>query len=402
METRIVGTVSPYADPLHVAMTVEQLWQSVPGGSGTYVRALAAALEARDDVVMTGIAARGAHAGEHGLPASLDLGVSVLPRRFLYQSWSRLRRPGVPRSARMRRDGRRFDVVHATTWAVPPRTAPLVVAVHDVAFLRNPEHFTPHGVAFFQRALEATRRDADIVIVPSEATRSDCLDAGIDAERIRLVSHGTEAQRTEPADVAAFRARHGLHRDFVLWCGTLEPRKNVSSLLAAFRELASGDPGLDLVLVGPHGWGETSAEVRAAATALPTDRLHVLGKLSQEDLQLAYAGARVFCFPSLWEGFGMPVLEAMVHGTPVVTSRGTSMAEIAQGGALLVDPLDPTAIAAAITEAAGPSHAVLSAGGRANAATFTWERSAEQHVAAYRDAVELSSTGAARRSGTSR
>lgn len=387
---------------MHIALTVEQLWQSVPGGSGTYVRALAAALAERDDVVLAGIAARGARAGEHGLSPALELGVSRLPRPVLYQSWARLRRPAVPRPRRMRHERRRFDVVHATTWAVPPRSAPLVVTVHDVAFLRSPEHFTAHGVAFFRRALEATRRDADIVVVPSEATMHDCIDAGIDADRVRLVHHGTEVQQTEPADVAAFRARHGLDRDFVLWCGTLEPRKNVPSLLAAFRELASQDADLDLVLVGPHGWGETSAEVREAAAALPDGRVHVLGRLSEDDLQLAYAGARVFCFPSLWEGFGMPVLEAMTHGTPVVTSRATSMAEIGGEGALLVDPLDPVAIAAAISEAAGPSHARLSAAGRANAATFTWERSAAQHVAAYRDAVGRSAPHLERRTRAGR
>lgn len=381
--------------PLSVALTVEQLWQPVPGGSGTYVRALVGALGERPEVRTTGVRAR--PAGDDAVaPLPVPVSTSRLPRRVLYESWGRLRRPAVPRTAADRAAGRRYDVVHATTWAVPPRSAPLVVTVHDVAFLRSPEHFTPHGVAFFQRALDTVRRDADLVVVPSETTRADCADAGIDPARLRVVHHGTVPWTRSPADVAAFRSTFGLERDFVLWCGTLEPRKNVGAVLGAFERLLAEGSDLDLVLVGPTGWGGTSDEVRRAVDALPADRVRVLGRLDDEDLQSAYAAAAVFCFPSLWEGFGMPVLEAMNHGTPVVTSRGTSMAEVSGDGALLVDPLDTAAIAAAVRDAAGPQAAALGAAGRANAARYTWEASAAAHVEVYREAAAL---GASRPSG---
>ena len=369
-------------------MTVEQLWQRVPGGSGTYIRALARELSRRDDVHLVGVAARGSLEGRAELLPSVPVVCSALPRPLLYEAWGRLRRPALPRTRAMRSAHRRYDVVHATTWAIPPRTAPLVVTVHDLAFLRAPEHFTPRGAAFFDRALAVTRREADIVVVPSQATYDDCVQAGIDADRLRLVHHGTDPVPVAPADVAEFRERHGLRRDVVLWCGTLEPRKNVPALLRAFERLLQQGDDLDLVLVGPTGWGSTSAEVTAAVAALPADRVHLLGRLSPEDLQLAYAAARVFCFPSSWEGFGLPVLEAMTHGTPVVTSRETSMAEIVGSSGLLVDPQAPDEIAAALREAAGPAHDALGAAGRAAAARFTWRRSADEHVAAYRAAIE--------------
>lgn len=354
-----------------IALTVEQLWQPVPGGSGTYIVELATALaDAGADVV--GLAA--AHRG--GPPADLRLPVPVrhapLPRRLLYDAWNRL---PVPRAEHLVPGA---DVVHATTWAVPPTRRPLVVTVHDVAFLRDPGHFTPRGVRFFTRALARTRDQADVVVVPSEATAVDCVAAGIDRDRLAVVPHGVRVAAPAPDDVAAFRATHGLARPYVLWTGTREPRKNLVGLLAAFELVADDEPELDLVLVGPAGWGD-DADVPAAVRA----RVHHLGRLAWPDLQLAYAGARAFCFPSLWEGFGMPVLEAMGHGVPVVTSAGTSMAEVADGAALLVDPRDPDALAAAIGRAVGPDHDALGAAGRAVAERATWATAAVRTLAAY-------------------
>lgn len=360
---------------MRVALTVEQLWQPVPGGSGTYIVELAAALGgAGADVV--GIAAA------HRRPPPADLRPAVpvrhapLPRRLLYDAWDRL---GLPRAEQLVRGA---DVVHATTWAVPPTRLPLVVTVHDVAFLRDPAHFTPRGVRFFTRALAHTRDRADVVVVPSEATATDCVAAGIERDRIAVVPHGVRVATPTPDAVAAFRAAHGLARPYVLWTGTREPRKNLPGLLAAFELVAAADPELELVLVGPAGWGE-EAGVPAGVRA----RVHHLGRLSWPDLQLAYAGARAFCFPSLWEGFGMPVLEAMGHGVPVVTSAGTSMAEAADGAALLVDPRDAAQLAGAITAAAGPEHDRLGAAGRAVAARATWAAAATGTLAAYERAT---------------
>ncbi|WNB86325.1 glycosyltransferase family 1 protein [Cellulomonas sp. ATA003] len=361
-----------------------------PGGSGTYVAELARALAARPGTSVDGLAARRTGEPSHALPPTMPVHHSPLPRPLLYEAWSRARgRAGallLPRPSRSAGD-RVARVLHATTWAIPPRTGPLVVTVHDLAFLRDPGHFTARGNVFFRRALDLVRREADAVVVPSATTASDCVAEGLEPGRVHVVHHGVRALPVSDAEVDGFRRGHGLTRPYVLWCGTFEPRKNAATLLAAFRGLLRDDPGLDLVLVGPAGWGGTAADVARLAAALPEGRVHTLGRLAEVDLHRAYAGARVFAFPSLWEGFGMPALEAMAHGVPVVTSAGTSMAEIAGAGALLVDPLDADALAGAIGEAAGPQHAELATGARANAARYTWAASAEGHVAAYRAAL---------------
>ncbi|MGW6131526.1 glycosyltransferase family 4 protein [Cellulomonas sp. NPDC055163] len=369
-----------HPDRLSVTLTVEQLWQPVPGGSGTYVRELAAALGARADVDVRGLSAR------HGappdpswsLPPGLDVVAAPLPRTALYEAWNRARLP---------RAGRGADVVHATTWAVPGTRVPLVVTVHDLAFLRSPEHFTSRGNAFFRRALDVVRREAAVVVTVSDATREDCERAGIAPERVRVVPHGVRVPAVGPDEVDRLRRRHGLDRPYVLWCGTVEPRKNLRTLLEAFRHVLDDDPGVDLVLVGPSGWGDASAETARAALALPEGRVHRLGSLSTADLHAAYAGARAFCFPSLWEGFGLPVLEAMAHGLPVVTSAGTATAEVAGDAGILVDPLDARALAEAIRTATADRHGELAARSRTRAGAFTWEACAAGTVDAYRAAL---------------
>lgn len=377
------GAPAPTGTPLHVGMTVEQLWQRVPGGSGSYIVALAQALAARGDVRVTGLAAlhRG---GADGRPEDLpDVPVRALglPRYPLYRAWNHLRAP------RPEWLVRGLDVVHATTWAIPPTARPLVVTVHDVAFLRDPGHFTERGVGFFTRALERTVAEAGAVVVPSHATAEDCVAAGIDRERLHVVHHGAPAWASAavtPDEVAALRSRLGLPERFVLWCGTFEPRKNLAGLLAAFRLLADEDPELHLVLVGPPGWGQTDHDVHVGPW---TSRVHEVGRLSWADLRVAYAAATALCFPSTWEGFGLPVLEAMAVGTPVVTSRGTSMAEIVgDDGGVLVDPADPADIAAGMARAVGPERPALAAAALRRSQTFTWARAAEATLAAYRAA----------------
>ena len=368
----------PRGDAPRVALVVEQLWQPVPGGSGTYVRELANGLSASGAATVWGVKARGSAEDRHGLRHGIPIRSSVLPRTLLYESWRRIRQPRVP-------GWRDLDVVHATTWAVPPASAPLVVTVHDLAFLRDPDHFTAHGVAYFRRALALTQDEASAVIVPSEVTARDCVDAGIDRDRIRVIPHGVTTLAVTDSDVADFRLRFGLDRPYLLWVGTLEPRKNLRALLEAYALLRADGTDLDLVLVGPLGWGDTGRHVSAAVERLGADRVHQLGLVSHGDLHAAYADARAFCFPSMWEGFGLPVLEAQVHGTPVVTSRGTSMEEICGPSALAIDPHDVVSLAEALLLASGPRHDELSALGRTNSASYTWETAVAATAAVYQD-----------------
>ncbi len=359
-----------------VALTVEQLWQPVPGGSGTYIRELVAALDGSVDLV--GISARH-RGGPPGDPLGVPVAASLLPRPLLYDAWTRLRLPRPPVGAR------RADVVHATTWAIPGGHAPLVVTVHDLAFLRFPGFFTARGNAFFRRAWDIVRREARVVMVPSRTTGDDAVAAGLDESRLTVAPHGVCAAAVALDEVDAFRRRRGLSRPYVLWVGTLEPRKNLATLLAAFAGVARASDDLDLVVAGPDGWGDSGLD--AGLAAVPPERVHLLGRLSGEELHVAYSGARAFAFPSTWEGFGMPALEAMAHGVPVVSASGTAMDEFATGAALLVGPKDVPGWTEALLHAAGAGHDELAAAALARARDYTWTASAQRHLTAYERAA---------------
>ncbi|QGQ20918.1 glycosyltransferase [Cellulomonas sp. JZ18] len=364
--------------PLAVALTVEQCWQPVPGGSGTYIAELARALRGVPDVAPVGLAARHDAADVPAVPPGLPVRHATLPRALLYEAWNRTRRPRAEATVDV-------EVVHATTWAVPGTRRPLVVTVHDLAFLREPAHFTRRGNAFFRRALRVVRDEAARVVVPSRVTADECVAEGIEESRLVVVPHGVRAAVVDGEARAAWRAGTGVTGPYVLWCGTLEPRKNVPALVHAFaRARAAGElADRTLVLVGPAGWGTAGAEVERALASLPPGAVRLLGRLGDADLQVAYAEAEAFAFPSLREGFGMPVLEAMAHGVPVVTSRASAMAEVAGGLAELVEPTDVDALAAGLVRACA-TPAPVRERIRAHAAACTWEASAQAHAAVYR------------------
>lgn len=362
---------------MRVALTLEQCWHRVPGGSATSILALAGALAARDDVEVVGVAAR--HDGPP--PAPWEPPVPVrhlpLPRLALYETWHAVRRPVVERATGP------VDLVHATAVAVPGARAPLVVTIHDLAFLANPEQATRHGLRFFRRGTELARRHARLVLVPSEATAAECRDAGFDPGRIRVVPWGVDATPATDADVTRAREAHGLDRPYVLFVGTVEPRKNLGRLVRAMAALDRSD--VELVLVGAEGWNE---DLGALLAALP-GRSRSLGFVPLADLGPLYAGAAAVAYPSLREGFGLPPLEAMAQGAAVVTSLGTATEEVAGDAAVLVDPTSVDAIAAGLdrvlSDPAGA--AALGARARTRAATYTWSRTAALTADAYREAL---------------
>ncbi|HXH58345.1 glycosyltransferase family 1 protein [Iamia sp.] len=360
---------------MRVALTLEQCWHRVPGGTATSVLALAGALAARSDVEVVGVAAR------HGEPPAPPWVPPVpvrhlrLPRLALYEAWHALRRPRVEAATGP------VDLVHATAVAVPGARVPLVVTVHDLAFLSEPGHATRHGLRFFRRGIELTRRHARLVLVPSEATARECEAAGIGPERVRVVPWGVTPVAVDEAMLAAVRTRHALDRPYVLFCGTVEPRKNLPRVVQAVARLGRDD--VELVMVGPEGWNE---DLAALLARLP-GRARSLGFLPQADLAPLYAGAAVVAYPSLREGFGLPALEAMAQGAPVVTSVGTATEEVVGDAGVLVDPTSVPAIAAGLDRVLGDPDLARDLGrrGRARAATFTWARTAEATVAAYRE-----------------
>ena len=369
--------------PLRVAVTLEQCWHRVPGGTATSALRSVAALDERDDVAVLGVSARHAEPPAPAFRPTVPMRQVPLPRLAMYESWHWLGQPRLERSTGA------VDVVHATGMAVPPTRAPLVVTVHDLAFVHDPSQYTRRGVSFFRRAIELARRRADLVVCPSEATIADCLDHGFDPARLRHVPWGVDATAATPADVTRVRAGYGLDRPYVLWLGTIEPRKNLGVLLDAFGRVADD---VDLVLAGPTGWHEDLA----GRLERLGPRAHAVGFVPQGDLPALMAGASLFCYPSVREGFGMPVLEAMAQGVAVVTSAGTAMAELVEPpdrarAGLLVDPTDPAALGHTLNEllADDAARAELGAVGRDRAAVATWSRTAQLLADCYREAATL-------------
>ena len=224
-------------------------------------------------------------------------------------------------------EARSADVLHCTTMRGPLRTRlPVVVTVHDCALLRHPDAFPPWHRHTGRVALRHGVRSADAVVAVSAFTRDELVELlDVPEERIRVVPNGLEPVFTPDGAAAA--------GDYVLAVGTLEPRKNLGSAVEAAERA-----NVELRVVGAPGWG--GVEVPGWA-----------GRVDDEELAALYRGARCLVFPSLYEGFGLPVIEAMACGTPVVSSRGGATEEVAGGAAVLVDALDPDAIAAGIAEA---------------------------------------------------
>ena len=340
---------------------------------------LVRALDRRDDLDLVGVAARHQRPPPEPWRPSIAVRHLWAPRSLLYELWH----ARVPLAPRVERATGPVDVVHGTAVAFPRAEAPVVMTVHDLAFLDAPDLVTKHGLRFFRRGTDLAREHARLVMCSSRATMEDCVAAGFDVDRLRLVPLGVRGAQRTLEEVSRARAKFGLARPYVMFNGTVEPRKNLHRLLKAFGRIPRQD--VDLVLVGPAGWNES-----LEADLAPLEgRVHVLGFVERDELEALLAGADVFCLPSLKEGFGLPVLEAMRQGAAVVTSTGTATAEIAEDTALLVDPLDEGAIARAIEELLEDRVLAerLALAGQARAATFTWERTAEAAIAVYTEAL---------------
>lgn len=258
------------------------------------------------------------------------------------------------------RAARGLDLLHCTTFRAPRRSrVPLVVTVHDLALLRHPDAFPAWHRRTGQIALRASVRAADAIVALSTFTRDELTELlAVPHERIRVVPNGVDRIFD-----AAGPAAEG---DYVLAVGTLEPRKNLAAAVESAR-LA----GVELRVVGARGWGGVDVPGWA-------------GRVSDAELAALYRGARCLLYPSLYEGFGIPVLEAMACGTPVVTSRGGATEEVARGAAVLVDAADPVSIAAGIAEAER-RRAELVPLGLERAGRYTWQHAADLVEALWRD-----------------
>ena len=290
------------------------------------------------------------------------------------------------------------DVVHGTNFVVPPtRRAAEVVSVHDLTPLRHPELCNAATLAYPNLIRRALRRGA-WVHTDSAFVAGEVVDAfGADPDRVRTVCPGIPVlPATTPADVAAIRARllpPGAG-DYCLSVGTAEPRKDLPGLVRAFGAVAAGRADVSLVLAGPPGWGE-EALARAVETSPWRDRIVRTGWVDERDLAALTAGATMLAYPSLYEGFGFPPLQAMRQGVPVVATRAGSLTEVLGEGALLVDPGDEDALAAALEACLSDSalRARLAAAGSKWSERYSWERCGAGLEALYRDAAAGSSRG---------
>jgi glycosyltransferase involved in cell wall biosynthesis len=371
-------TCAIVAERLRVAVTVEQSWHVVPGGIATATVELLRALVARGDLDLVGVAARHRGRPSPGLEPPVPVRQLRLERRALYETWQRFRVPLVERATGP------VDIVHDAGYVVPPSRAPLIATVHDLLFRAYPEHYTWHSRQVFRRGFELARRHARIVICPSRATEAACVEAGIDAERLRVVPLGVRRSDPDPEREERVRGRYGIVRPYVLFCGTIEPRKNLRRVIEAFRGVDDRD--VELVIAGPQGWKE---DLEGDLSAL-NGRARAIGFVARDDLDVLYAGAAAVVYPSLAEGFGLPVLEAMANGAPVVTSLGTATEEVAGDAALLVDPLDVDAIGGAIQRLLDDRGlaAELGSAARARASAYTWTRSAELVAGIYAEVAD--------------
>jgi len=364
---------------LTIGVTLEQCWHRVPGGTATSVLTTLDALRRSPDLDFVGVSAWHTAPPQRAFEPPVRVRMLGLPRNLLYESWHWLRWPPPTWATGP------VDVVWATGMVVPPTSLPLVVTVHDLHFLDNPERFTRRGGWLFRRFWELTRRHADVIVCPSQATKRDCVARGVDDGRVQVVPWSVATPVAGDAEVAAVREAHGLEAPYVLWVGTVEPRKNLPAVVRAWRRLHDAGSPAELVLVGPPGWQEDLDALLGADRA----GIHVLGFVDAPDLAALYRGATTLCYPSRAEGFGLPVLEAMAQGTPVVTSTGTATEEVVGSGGdagFLVDPDDVTAIAQALDSLTSDPLLRRRMGVAASerAAWFTPQRTAEGMEAAFR------------------
>jgi glycosyltransferase involved in cell wall biosynthesis len=285
----------------------------------------------------------------------------------------------------------RPDLVHFTNYLAPLACpVPYVVSVHDMSLSLLPQYHTVKKRLLTSTLVPSVARAARMVLAPSESTRRDIVRLlGLDPARVRVVPYAPgPAFAPQPPDAQRLARAYGVAEPYFVYVGTLEPRKNLTRALRAFATLAAALPDHRFVLAGQPGWhcDDVLAEVQAAA-----GRVLLLGYVPEEDLPLLYSHAVAMVYPSLYEGFGLPVVEAMACGTPVITSRSSSLEEIARDAAALVDPLDERSIAEAMhAVATDPAlRASLRTRGLARAASFTWARTARETAEVYGEALAL-------------
>jgi glycosyltransferase involved in cell wall biosynthesis len=392
-----VGEVDPAPVSDRLALTLDVSAVPVdPVGAGQYTLHLASALARRPDLDLTLIGRRDDRERWTETAPGARLVAAAPRRRPLRLAWEQVALPGLVR---------RLDasVHHGPHYTMPERSSvPTVVTVHDLSFFEAPQWHDRSKVVLFKRAIRVAARRAAAVVCPSRVTADQLARwCQVDAE-VFVAHHGVDARRfapheTEPgADGAALGridTRLGQGRPSLVFVGTLEPRKDVPSLVQAFDRIADRHPDALLVLAGGDGWGAGAVD-QAIAAASSGRRIVRTGYVADAAIPALLRSAVAAVYPALYEGFGLPALEALACGTPLITTSGTAMEEVAGDAATLVSPGDTVGLAEALDAALGSGPASDSGErdrqrrlGLDIAAAHTWEQSANRHVEAYRFAA---------------
>jgi glycosyltransferase involved in cell wall biosynthesis len=292
----------------------------------------------------------------------------------------------------------RFDVLFAPNFVPPPtRSRRFVVTVHDLAFRLHPET-APQSTRWWLARIDRTLQRAAGIIAVSESTKRDLLELyGVDGDRVAVVPHGVDRQvfrRPSQEEVERVRRRFGIVGPYLLSLGGIEPRKNLPNLVRAYAQLPPEVRPALVLAGGSVEWNREGREaLEQALRELPwevSERIVLTGYVAEADKVALLGGAEALVYPSLYEGFGLPVLEAMACGTPVVTSNVSALPEIGGDAALLVDPRDPAAIASALERLLQDEELrhELTTRGAARAARYTWEETARRTAEVLHRAAE--------------
>ncbi|MHB8994890.1 MAG: glycosyltransferase family 4 protein [Armatimonadota bacterium] len=287
----------------------------------------------------------------------------------------------------------RAQVAHGVYLVPPLSPCPTVVTIHDVSFLAHPEWFPPQALRIMRVLIPLSARRATRVVTATEHAASEIVRlTGVPRSKISVIPYGVD-ERFVPVDSDEARQRVsevcGLSGRYLIAVGLLQPRKNLTRLLQAFALIAPDHPDVKLAVVGATGWGNELFHERLRELRLE-DRVVLCGSVPGEDLPALYSAAEMLVYPSLYEGFGLPPLEAMRCGTPVVASNATSIPEVVGDAAVLIDPLEPESIAAGIKAVLDDAKfaAELSQKGLQRASDFTWPGAAEAYLKLFHEVAK--------------
>ncbi len=374
--------------PVRVAIDVSAV-PARPAGAGSYVLSMVEALDRRGGAELDLVAATGDHVRWEALAPSAAVHPVVPGTRPRRLAWEQTRGPGL-----VRRLG--SQVWHGPHYTMPVLArVPVVVTIHDLTFFDHPEWHERTKVGYFRTMIQAAVRRATVLVCVSQHTADRLIERLHPRAPVLVIPHGVDHSHFRPdepspgADVDLL-AGFGVRPPFVAFVGTEEPRKHIPALVRAFGRLSSRHRDLQLVLAGQKGWGTDPIDSALVANPAP-DRIRRLGYVPDAVVPALLRQAEAVAYPSLDEGFGLPALETLASGGALVTTTGSAMEEVVDDAAVLVAPGDIHALTDGLAHllAGGPEVARLRARGPEVAAAYTWARCADDHLRAYRLAVEL-------------